>query len=51
MPGDGRYDDNKPTFTDKFYLELEVRRSAIFWRDNRAFDSGLRDGPVLHFGN
>jgi hypothetical protein len=39
MPGDGRYDDNAPTFTDKFYLELEVRRSAIFWRDNRAFEA------------
>ena len=39
IPGDGRYDDNAPTFTDKFYLELEVKRSAIFWLDNRAFES------------
>jgi hypothetical protein len=39
MPGDGKYDDNAPTFTDKFYLELEVRRSAIFLRDHRAFDA------------
>jgi hypothetical protein len=39
IPGDGRYDDNAPTFTDKFYLELEVKRSAIFWHDNRAFES------------
>ena len=39
MPGDGKYDDNAPTFTDKFYLELEVRRSAIFLRDHRAFES------------
>ena len=34
VPGAGRYDDNAPTFTDKFYLELEVRRSAIFRHDN-----------------
>jgi hypothetical protein len=39
MPGDAIYDDNAPTFTDKFYLELEVRRSAFFWRDNRAFEA------------
>ena len=39
MPGDGKYDDNAPSFTDKFYLELEVRRSAIFLRDQRAFDA------------
>ena len=39
IPGDGRYDDNAPTFTDKFYLELELKRSAIFWHDNRAFES------------
>ena len=38
IPGDGKYDNNAPTFTDKFYLELEVKRSAIFWRDNRAFE-------------
>src|SRR5215510_781279 len=38
IPGDGKYDDNAPTFTYKFYLELEVKRSAIFWRDNRAFE-------------
>jgi len=39
IPGDGRYDDNKPTFTDKFYLELELKRSAIFWPDHPAFDA------------
>jgi hypothetical protein len=37
IPGDGRYSDNAPSFTDNFYLELELRRSAIFLRDNRAF--------------
>src|SRR5262249_26435975 len=32
------YDDNAPSFTDNAYLEMEVQRSAIFWRDNRAFE-------------
>ena len=36
--GGGAYDDNAPTFTDDFYLGLELKRSTIFWRDNRAFE-------------
>ena len=36
--GSGIYDDNAPTFTDDAYLEIEVRRSRFFWRDNRAFE-------------
>src|SRR5262249_47305063 len=31
-------DDNRPTFTDDAYLELELKRSTMFWRDNRAFE-------------
>ena len=31
-------DDNRPNFTDGAYLELELKRSSIFWRDNRAFE-------------
>jgi hypothetical protein len=31
-------DDNRPNFTDDAYLELERKRSSIFWRDNRAFE-------------
>ena len=34
----GTYDDNAPTFTDDAYLKLELKRSTIFWRDNRAFE-------------
>jgi acetyltransferase AlgX (SGNH hydrolase-like protein) len=34
----GTYDDNAPSFTDDGYLEIEVRRSSIFWRDNRRFE-------------
>ena len=36
--GNGTYDDNAPSFTDDAYLEIEVRRSSIFWRDNRRFE-------------
>ena len=38
VPGDATYDDNAPTFTNDFYLELELKRSTIFWHDNRAFE-------------
>lgn len=36
--GDGTYDDNGPKFTDDAYLEIELQRSTIFLRDNRAFE-------------
>ena len=36
--GGGAYDDNAPAFTDDFYLGLELKRSTIFWHDNRAFE-------------
>jgi hypothetical protein len=32
-------DDNRPYFTDDAYFKLELKRSSIFWRDNRAFES------------
>ena len=34
------YDDyNRPNFTDDAYLELELKRSTIFRRDNQAFEA------------
>jgi len=35
--GDSTYDDNGPKFTDDAYLQIELQRSTIFLRDNRAF--------------
>ena len=48
--GDGTYtydDDNAPTFTDNAYLELELKKSSIFWRDNRAFEGDC--GALVQF--
>src|SRR5262245_977127 len=36
--GGGAYDDNATTWTDDHYLKYESQRSAIFLRDNRAFE-------------
>ena len=36
--GDATYDDNGPKFTDDAYLQIELQRSTIFLRDNRAFE-------------
>ena len=40
-------DDNRPNFTDGAYLELELKRSSIFWRDNRAFEGDC--GALVQF--
>ncbi len=36
--GDATYEDDEPKFTNEAYLEIELKRSAIFLRDNRAFE-------------
>src|SRR5436305_14365252 len=36
--GDLTYDDTGPKFTDDAYLQIELQRSTIFVRDNRAFE-------------
>jgi hypothetical protein len=40
--GSGAYDDNAPAFTDDAYLEMELQRSPMFLRDNRAFEGIFR---------
>ncbi|MGB8303583.1 MAG: hypothetical protein WCE36_06800 [Pseudolabrys sp.] len=40
-------DDNRPNFTDDAYLALELKRSSIFWRDNRAFEGDC--GALVQF--
>ena len=40
-------DDNRPNFTDGAYLELELKKSSIFWRDNRAFEGDC--GALVQF--
>jgi hypothetical protein len=32
------YDDNRPMFTDDFYLELENERSSIYWKRDSNFN-------------